>query len=34
MELQERKSKLADTFINSNNPLKDLNRELLDALLG
>jgi len=34
MELQERKSKLADTFINSNNPLKDLNRELLDELLG
>ncbi len=34
MELQEKKSKLAETFINSNNPLKDLNRELLDALLG
>jgi len=32
--LQEKKSKLADTFISSNNPLKDLNRDLLESLLG
>ena len=32
--LQEKKSKLAETFINNNNPLKDLNRDLLESLLG
>ncbi len=34
LQLQEKKSKLADTFISSNNPLKDLNRDLLESLLG
>lgn len=34
LQLQEKKSKLAETFISSNNPLKDLNRDLLESLLG
>ena len=32
--LQERKSKLADTFIHSNNPMKDLSRKQLEDLFA
>jgi SNF2 family DNA or RNA helicase len=33
VRLQEKKSKLADTFISSNNPLKDLDiQQILDII--